>query len=306
MFTENIDEQHRGDTAADKTQANALDEAKPLYETAKGQSSLLLLSVHEGNYIPRLLYDARDRPLGIENPADLERHIAIDHGIREVTRLVAASTNANVFRVTHSRLVADINRFPDESDCVAPAADGTDVPLNSVLDRSGRELRLEKYFYPTIDALKRFVRDLADANGFDPFVICMHSFVRKLAECQHPKRHDVCVFGYPEFGPSPSIDAFVSILRKQQPELTIGQDEPFSARTPGLVTPKGDKRLASPASFYAVIERSNVLNHFALEICQDLITDVAGKARLAWAVSKALTTAFDFSGRKPRLREQTE
>jgi hypothetical protein len=122
----------------------------------------------------------------------------------------------------------------------------------------------------------------------------------------HPKRQDVCVFGYPEFGPSPNIDAFVRVLRKLRPELTIGQDEPFSARTPGLNTPKGDNRLASPPSFYAVIERSNVLNHFALEICQDLISDDAGKTRLAGAVGSALITAFDFSGRKPRLGEQTE
>jgi predicted N-formylglutamate amidohydrolase len=304
MFAEH--EELRGNTGADRTQYHPLDEAKPLYETVAGPSCLLLVSVHEGDYIPRSLNDARGCPLGIANPADLQRHIAIDHGIREVTRLVAASTNANVFRATHSRLVADINRFPDESDCVAPTADGTDIPLNSALDCSGRESRLERYFYPAIDALKQFVRKLADANGSEPFVICMHSFARELAESQHPKRHDVCVFGYPEFGPSPSVDAFVRVLRDLQPELTIGQDEPFSARTPGLNTPKDDNRLASPPSFYAVIQRSNVLNHFALEICQDLISDDAGKARLASAVATALTTAFDFSGRKPRLREQRE
>jgi predicted N-formylglutamate amidohydrolase len=100
--------------------------------------------VHEGDYIPKWLDDAQGRPLGIADPADLDRHIAIDHGIREVTRLVAASTQASVFRATHSRLVADINRFPDESDCVAPTAEGTDIPLNSALDCSGRESRLEK------------------------------------------------------------------------------------------------------------------------------------------------------------------
>ena len=86
----------------------------------------------------------------------------------------------------------------------------------------------------------------------------------------------------------------------------IGHDEPFSARTPGLSTPPGDKRLASPASFYGVIERNNVLNHFALEICQDLISDEAGQSRMARAITRALDTAFDFSGSKPRLRDRTE
>src|SRR3954463_1112029 len=92
MFAENIDDELRGNTVADRTQCHPLDEAKPLYETVAGPSCLLLVSVHEGDYIPRSLNDARGRPLGIANPADLERHIAIDHGIREVTRLVAAST----------------------------------------------------------------------------------------------------------------------------------------------------------------------------------------------------------------------
>jgi len=51
--------------------------------------------------------------------------------------------------------VADINRFPDETDCVAPTADGTDIPLNSALDKIAKEGRLAKYFHPAIDRLKR-------------------------------------------------------------------------------------------------------------------------------------------------------
>jgi predicted N-formylglutamate amidohydrolase len=134
----------------------------------------------------------------------------------------------------------------------------------------------------------------------------MHSFARVLAEePQHPRKHDVCVFGYPEFGPNPNLDAFVRTLRRQQPELMIGQDEPFSARTPGLSTPSGDKRLASPTSFHGVVERDNVANHFALEICQDLVADEAGQRRMAGAIAKALHATFDFSGSKPQLREQT-
>jgi predicted N-formylglutamate amidohydrolase len=275
---------------------------KPLYETVRGDSCLLLLSVHEGDYIPDPLHDAQGRPLGIANPADLDRHIAIDHGIREVTRLIAASTRAHVFRATHSRLVADINRFPDEADCVAPTADGTEIPLNN-LDKTGRESRLAKYFHPAIDGLKEFIGDIATDKGSEPFVVCMHSFARTLSEDpEHPKKHDVCVFSYPEFGPIQTVEDFVRILRSQQPELLIGHDEPFSARTPGLKTRPGDKRMASPTSFYGVVERNNVANHFAIEICQDLLSDEAGRARMAKAIISALDVTFDFSGSKPILR----
>lgn len=278
-------------------------DGKPLYETVEGQSCLLLLSVHEGDYIPSALNDPEGRPLGVVDPAELQRHIAIDRGIREVTRMVADATRAHVFRATHSRLVADINRFPDEADCVAPTADGTEIPLNGALDDAGREARLATYFYPAIDGLKAFVANIADKHGAEPFVICIHSFARTLAEDpQHPKKQDICVFSYPEFGQLPTVAAFVETLRTQRPELLIGGNEPFSARTPGLRTPPDDKRLASPTSFHAVVERDNVLNHFALEICQDLITDETGQAHMADVITTALQTTFDFSGSTPRLR----
>jgi predicted N-formylglutamate amidohydrolase len=250
-----------------------------------------------------MLHDKKGRPLGIVDRSELDRHIAIDHGVREVTQLVAASTSAHVFRATHSRLVADINRFPDEADCVAPSADGTDIPLNRGIDAAGRENRLARYFYPAIDGLKEFVREVAAENGSEPFVVCMHSFARVLREePRKPKRQDICVFSYPEYEPTPNVDAFVHVLRRQQTGFVVGHNEPFSARTPGLRTGPGDKRMASPTSFYGVVERNNVQNHFALEICQDLISDQAGQALLAGIITDALRTSFDFSGRRPLRR----
>jgi predicted N-formylglutamate amidohydrolase len=283
--------------------SEAAEHCVPLFEMVSSQGALLLVSVHEGDYIPPSLHDHLGRALGIGDPADLHRHIAIDHGIREVTRRVAASTRAHVFRATHSRLVADVNRFPDEADCVAPVADGTDIPMNKALDKAGRDARLASYYVPVIDGLKTFVQQVATHNSAEPFVVCMHSFARQLAKDDQPKRHDVCVFSYPEFGPLLRAAAFVRVLREQQPELVIGFNEPFSARTPGLSTAPDDTRLASPPSYYGVIERHNVQNHFALEICQDLIADEAGQNRMADIVTRALSSTFDFSGNKPGLHE---
>ena len=93
------------------------------------------------------------------------------------------------------------------------------------------------------------------------------------------------------------------VLRNQEPGLVVGHNEPFLARTPGLKTSPDDSRLASPPSFYGVIERNNVQNHFALEICQDLIGDAAGQSRLAGVITRALRSTFDFSGAMPRLRD---
>src|SRR5215213_8398086 len=110
----------------------------PLYTTTKGRTPLLLISVHEGRHIPEQLHDRNGRPLGISDDSDLQRHIAFDLGAGEVTAHLAQETGAHVFRVTHSRLVADLNRCEDELECIAPRADGTDIPLNKSLTSEQR------------------------------------------------------------------------------------------------------------------------------------------------------------------------
>jgi len=83
----------------------------PLYTIQKGATPLVLISVHEGRHIPEELHDRTGKPLGINDPADLDRHIAFDLAAGEVTTLLAQAKEAHVFRVTHSRLVVDVNRF---------------------------------------------------------------------------------------------------------------------------------------------------------------------------------------------------
>src|SRR3954451_16900609 len=114
----------------------------PRYTTQEGRTPLVLISVHEGRHIPEELHDGNGRPLGIIDPSDLDRHIAVDLVIGEVTTLLAEATEAHVFRVTHSRLVADLNRCEDELECIAPRADGTEIPLNKALTDEQRAVRL--------------------------------------------------------------------------------------------------------------------------------------------------------------------
>jgi predicted N-formylglutamate amidohydrolase len=261
---------------------------RPLYETTQGKAGLLLISIHEGEHVPTVLEDASGRPLGLEHSA-LKSHIAVDLGIGEVTRELQALTGAYVFKATHSRLVADLNRFPDEDECIAPTADGIDIPVNRALSGRERRDRLQQYFYPVLHALSAYVEDVAIGCGAEPLVICMHSFARTLSSGRNCRRNeDICVFSYPEFYPIQNLEMFVNALREQNPELRIGLDEPFSARTPGLKTEPGDKRLASPPSYYGVVKRNNIANHFAIEVCQDLIADRRGQSKLASAIAMAL------------------
>jgi predicted N-formylglutamate amidohydrolase len=260
----------------------------PLYTTHRGQSPLVLISVHEGRHIPDDLHDQRGNPLGISDPADLRRHIAVDLGAGEVTSLLAEASRAHVFRLTHSRLVADLNRFEDELECVAPSADGTEIPLNKALSDEQRTARLRQYYYPVLKGLNDFMSNVARQLGFEPFVMSMHSYARTQKENPTPKSEDMCVFGYPEFGKSPKLERFVHELRLLNPGLNIGNNRPFSARTPAVQISEDDNRLRCPVTFYNVVERENVFNHFCLEICQDLLQTKDDQRQAAERVYNAL------------------
>jgi predicted N-formylglutamate amidohydrolase len=264
----------------------------PLYRIQQGRSPLLLISVHEGSHIPEKLHDGSGRPLGLSDPSDLERHIALDLGVGELTTHFAELTAAYVFRVTHSRLVVDLNRYDDEAECIAPAADGTEIPLNRLATKRERTLRLDEFYFPVLKALNTFVEDVALRLGSEPFVISMHSFARVQKQDPEPKREDICLFGYPEFGISPNLENFVQHLRAGNPRLVIGNNRPFSARTPGLQTSEGDYRLACPVTFQNVVQRNNVFNHFCLEVCQDLLTTPASQQRMAKQIRNALAGAI--------------
>ncbi|AMA55749.1 hypothetical protein BCCGELA001_05360 [Bradyrhizobium sp. CCGE-LA001] len=213
---------------------------------------------------------------------------------------MADLTNAHVFRVTHSRLVADLNRYDDEVECIAPVADGTEIPLNRLLTKQERALRLDEFYFPVLKALNAFVAKVAQRLGFEPFVISMHSYARVQKNTSEPKREDVCVFGYPEFGTSPKLENFVHHLRANNPHFVIGNNRPFSARTPGLQTSDDDYRLACPVTFQNVIQRNNVFNHFCLEVCQDLLKTPTAQQHMAKQVSNALAATIGLGTRPAR------
>jgi predicted N-formylglutamate amidohydrolase len=268
----------------------------PLYRIQEGQNPLLLISLHEGRHIPERLHDEGGRPLGISDPSDLDRHIALDLGAGELTTYLAELTNAYVFRVTHSRLVADLNRYDDEEECIAPIADGTEIPLNKSLTEQERRLRLKEFYFPVLKRLNDFMSEVAGRLGSEPFVISMHSYARKQKESPEPKREDICVFGYPEFGTSPNLENFVLQMRAGNPGLIVGNNRPFSARTPGLQASEDDYRLACPVTFQNVVQRDNVLNHFCLEICQDLLKTSGAQLDMAKRVSNALAAVTRRTG----------
>jgi len=263
----------------------------PLYEMIRGSAPVIVLSVHAGRHIPAELHDTSGWPLGLPNRADAERHISVDLGIEGVTRSLAERLNAYAFLSTHSRLVVDLNRFEYEEECVPPVADCTEIPMNKALTSEGRRKRLEKYFFPAHVAIDRLIDEVAAQYGEQPFVARIHSFARTLKEKPNEhKQQDICVYNYPEFGRDKVFEEFLHALRRRNPSLYIGNNEPFSACTPNF---SDEERSASPVSYRHLVQRNNPRT-VAFEIRQDLITNASEQRHYADIIAGALSEAFDF------------
>jgi predicted N-formylglutamate amidohydrolase len=263
----------------------------PLFEIIRGPAPLIVLSVHAGRHIPAQLHDALGRPLGLSNRDDAERHISVDIGIAAVSRLLSERLCANAFLSTHSRLVVDLNRFEDEEECIPPMADGTEIPMNKALGSQGRRARLEQYFFPAHIAIRQLIEEVAAEHGEEPFVLRLHSFARRLQENpDRPRHQDMCVYNYPEFGRDIVFEAFLRALCERNPSLYIGNNEPFSARTPGF---PDKERSASPVSYRHLVQRHHAKT-VAVEIRQDLIASCDGQRRYAGILADALHEAIGF------------
>ena len=108
------------------------DEPDPVVvQNPNGASEILLISDHAGRRIPRRL-----GTLGLGD-ADLERHIAWDIGIRDVTTQVSDKLGATYIYQRYSRLVIDCNRKPGVAQSIALVSDGTEVPGQSQPDGRG-------------------------------------------------------------------------------------------------------------------------------------------------------------------------
>lgn len=124
---------------------------------------ILVVSDHASNRVPA------DIDLGID-PALLDEHVAIDIGVAEVARLMAAHTGTAAFLGNVSRLVCDFNREEDAPAVIPHASDGHEIPGN-LFDVAAREGRLARFYRVYHDALA----DLLDTAP-PALIVSLHSF----------------------------------------------------------------------------------------------------------------------------------
>ncbi len=240
------------------------DDEMPVYEMLReaGQSPFLLTADHAGRTIPRALGD-----LGV-TPAEMDRHIAWDIGIAQVTRHLSAALDATAVLQNYSRLVIDCNRQPQVASAFPEVSEATPIPGNQGLDEAGKAARRAAIF----DAYHGAISRLLAARARTVYV-AMHSFTPVYLAQARPMHVAVL------YNRNPRLSKILADLLRAEDGLVVEENAPYR------VTDETDYGVPTHA------ER-NGLDYLEIEIRQDLIAEAAGQAewadRLAGLLPEAL------------------
>lgn len=231
-------------------------------------SRWLLTCDHASNLVPSWVGGGT---LGVD-PADMERHIALDVGAAGLTRALGERLDAPAILSRFSRLVIDPNRGEDDPTLVMRLYDGTVVPGNRRIAAAGIEERLARLYRPYHAAYAGLAARRADT------VICaVHSYTPRLnGRPPRPWQVGILYSHRDERLAKPLI----ARLRREA-DLCVGDNEPYSGHLEGDSI---DRHALEPG-------RPNVL----VEVRNDLLRDAKGQdawaARLAPILREALATS---------------
>ncbi len=215
---------------------------------------LVLLCDHANNALPPEYGD-----LGL--PArEFQRHIAYDPGARELTEMLAERLHVPAVFGMFSRLLIDPNRGEDDPTLIMRISDGSVVPGNRDIDETERRRRVERYYAPYHEAVRRTI-DAGMASGTAPAIVSIHTFTPIWHGRPRPW-HVGVLWDRDARVAAPTIEA----LRRDS-DLIVGDNEPYT----GQLTNDTLNRHATARG----------LAHALIEVRQDLIADDAGVRR--WA-----------------------
>jgi predicted N-formylglutamate amidohydrolase len=186
---------------------------------ADGKAPILLVCDHASNAFPAAL-----NQLGLADWV-LEKHVAMDIGAAEVTRRLADRLDAPAVLSGYSRLIIDPNRQLHDVSAFIQVSDGIAVPGNLDLDEKDKQERVDSFFLPYHEAINHQL-DLFRARSVVPAFISIHTctpvFNNVVRHC-----HIGVMWDEDERIPVPLISRL-----RENPELSIGDNEPYSGRHP--------------------------------------------------------------------------
>ncbi|CAK7192282.1 hypothetical protein COMNV_00473 [Commensalibacter sp. Nvir] len=143
-------------------------------------SPFVFVCDHAGNAIPKKL---EYLGLTLEN---INEHIAIDKGIREVGGLLSSELKACFIMQSYSRLVIDCNRSVDHPNLIVKKSDGKKIPGNMAISPEEKTLRLNEIYYPYHHTISSILIKRKKLN-FPSLLISLHSFTKKLMKDDVPR-----------------------------------------------------------------------------------------------------------------------
>lgn len=211
---------------------------------------ILVVCDHASNHVPEKIYLGIDRAL-------LSRHIAYDIGVTGVATFLVELSGCAAFLATNSRLVVDLNRYPEDSNVIPVASDGIDLTGNR-LDAAGHKARLERFFHPYHATLENLIQRYPPA-----LILSVHSFTPRLES--DPDGHRPWEVGilYNDY----ETAATLAIERLESEGLIVGDQLPYSG-----------KLLNATMNRHA---EANEIPYVGIEIRQDLVETSAGQERFA-------------------------
>ena len=224
-------------------------------------SSVLLIADHAGNKLPDCILE--NQRLSCQ---EMQRHIAWDIGIEGVTRELSGMLMAPAVMAHFSRLWVDLNRAPDDPDCIRSSYDGTLVPFNTALSDTEHKERLQNYFYPYHDIVAKMLREHPQA-----LPVLFHSFTPQLRESADLRPWEIAVLWRDD--PNTAQQA-LNWLRSNT-KYVIGDNEPYSLFYHSCFT----------ADYHFAASKRK---HLILEIRQDLISSVTQQKQVATLLADML------------------
>jgi predicted N-formylglutamate amidohydrolase len=230
------------------------------------QSPFLLVADHAGNIFPRAL-----GRLGI-SAAEAERHIALDIGIANLSRMVGDALDAALIQQNYSRLVIDCNRPPGAVTSIPEMSELTPIPGNIGLTTAERRGREREIFQPYHDAIAAALEQRRQANA-RAALIALHSFTPVFKAAARPWHTALLYHRDPRLA-----RALIALLRNET-GLNVGDNEPY------FVSDETDYTIPVHG------ERRNI-PHALIEIRQDLIAEEKGQREWAERLARLLPEAY--------------
>ncbi|MET0250361.1 MAG: N-formylglutamate amidohydrolase [Sphingobium sp.] len=213
-----------------------------------GPTPIMIVADHASAHVPK------DVHLGID-PALLSTHIAVDIGVAEVARLLAARLSCVAMLGGVSRLVIDLNREADAPGLIPVQSDGVAIAGNRTVEAADR---MARFYYPYHREVGRLIADMPS-----PFILSLHSFTPRLASDPGQARPwDIGVL-YNEDDRA----ARLAIPLLEQAGLIVGDQLPYSGRLLNATMNRHAEDNGTP--------------YLGVEMRQDLVDNAKGQARFA-------------------------